>query len=472
MYKMWNYISSLGITSGNRHIDERTVVLTNQLNFIMFVSMLILLITTVVTMLLTHDNMSLGTLRVAVLMFVSILNLVFARFGFVQLSRLSLIFLPPVVFILGPTIGAGYVEEESYTYYPYLLICTSIVCQLLVNPRNEKYLFWFSLFYYFTLTVVIDILMFNFGEEHFPIIDRIRTFYPFYKIAQIALFLFLNACIYYLRMLNFRYEEELSTKNSELYLQNIELKGQKEKIEKQKDELVAKEVSTWQKLVSIITHEIVNSAIPITNLAGMTGQMLEDESGGLLKPEQLNIEATEDIHHGLKIIESRTKSLVNFVKATKSISDIPVPSIRKILISELLDRITILFIARFKESGIRLETRIIPADLSVEADLELIEQVLINIIQNAIEAMHNTSDRRILINAGLDEVHQVTISVSDNGPGISSEMLERIFLPFYSTKENNSGIGLSLSSQIMLQHHGRLEVSSEPGKGARFILVF
>jgi len=273
-------------------------------------------------------------------------------------------------------------------------------------------------------------------------------------------------------MLNFRFEEELSKKNSELNLQNIELIDQKEKIEKQKDELITKEISTWQKLVNIITHEIVNSAIPITNLAGMTGQMLEDESGEVLKPGMISEETTEDIHHGLRIIESRTKALINFVKATKSISQIPKPNIRRISLKELFDRITVLYKAKFKESGIKLETQIVPADLSIEADLELIEQVLINLIQNAMEAMQETSDPGLAINGWENESGQVQISVSDNGAGISNEMLERIFLPFYSTKTNKSGIGLSLSQQIMMQHHGRLEVNSESGKGATFILVF
>jgi signal transduction histidine kinase len=264
----------------------------------------------------------------------------------------------------------------------------------------------------------------------------------------------------------------LNKKNNELNLQNIELKDQKEKIEKQKDELITKEISTWQKLVSIITHEIVNSAIPITNLAGMTGQMLEDESGAVLKPDKIGEESIEDIHHGLKIIESRTKALIDFVKATKSISQIPMPNIRMILLKELFDRITVLYKAKFIESAIKLETQIIPSDLSIKADLELIEQVLINLIQNAMEAMQEISNPKLEIKAGKNKAGQVQISITDNGKGISNDILEQIFLPFYSTKTNKSGIGLSLSQQIMMQHHGRLEVSSESGKGATFIMIF
>jgi len=471
MQNIWNHISNLGTTADNSRISQRTIVLSNQLNFVMFSFMFFLLITTIVTLLLTNDVIYFGTLRVAVLLLVNFLNLLFARYGFTQLSKLSLIYLPPVVFLLGPTL-IGYVEEESYTYYPYVIITASIIPQLLLHPHKEKFLYWFSLFYYLVLAIFIDRIMVHYSTTYFPIVDRINTFYPFYKIAHIGLFLFINASIYYLRMLNFRFEEELNRKNSELDLQNIELKAQKDEIERHKDELVLKEISTWQKLVNIISHEIVNSAIPITNLAGMTCQMLEDESGKVLIPEKIGEEAIEDIHHSLKVIELRTQALINLVKATKSLTQIPKPTIRRILLQELFERIGILYKAKFKEKGVKFEKHVIPPDLFVDADLELIEQVIINLIHNALEAMEEISDPRLSIIAEKNESNQVHISVSDNGKGMSDEVLERIFLPFYSTKPGNSGIGLSLSQQIMMLHHGRLEVSSSIKVGATFVMVF
>jgi signal transduction histidine kinase len=160
------------------------------------------------------------------------------------------------------------------------------------------------------------------------------------------------------------------------------------------------------------------------------------------------------------------------VNATKSLTHIPKPVIRKVSLHELLERITILYQARFKEAGVKFEKQIIPPDLYIEADLELIEQVIINLIQNALEAMKETSYPGISIIAQKSETGQIQISVADNGAGISNEVIERIFLPFYSTKANSSGIGLSLSQQIMMLHNARLEVRSEPGKGATFIMVF
>src|SRR5665647_1730467 len=471
MHKIWSYISNLGIKGEKDPWKLRTMVISNQLNFVMFISMCLLLLTTILTLLLTHDTISYGTLREANLLIVVCLNLMLSRYGYTKLSRLSLIFLTPIVFIIGPTM-IGYVEEESYTYYPFALICVSIIPQLLIYPKKEKVLWWISMIFYLILVIVIDKIMVRFSTRSFPIVDRINTFYAFYKIAQIALFLFINASIYYLRLLNFRFEEQLNTKNKELDLQNMELKAQKDEIERQKDELVSKEISTWQKLVNIISHEIVNSAIPITNLAGITGQMLEDESGAILKPDKIGEETTADIHHSLKIIESRTQALINFVKATKSLTQIPKPNIRRISVRELFDRITVLYQAKFKEEGVHCEKEITPADLSVDADLELVEQVIINLIQNALEALQDIPEPKLYLSAGKSDSGQVQISVTDNGTGISDEIIEKIFLPYYSTKTDKSGIGLSLSQQIMMLHHGRLEVSTGKKDGATFVLVF
>jgi signal transduction histidine kinase len=471
MQNLWSYISNLGIRGNESQLDRRTIILSNQLNFVMLGSMILLLASTIPLMLLTNDPISYGTLRVVILLGFNLLNLGIAGSGFIRLSKLLLVFVPPAVFLLGPTFY-GYVEEESYTYYPYVLICASIFPQLLLHPRNEKFLFWLSMSYYLALVLIIDSLMVHYGTTHFQIVDRIMTFYPLYKISQILLFLFMNASIYYLRMLNFRFEDDLRMKNQDLDQRNAELTEQKSEIERQKDELVRKETSTWQKLVNIISHEIVNSAIPITNLAGMSRQLLEDESGKVTKSSKIGDETVEDIHHGLNIIETRTRALINFVKSTKSLTQIPRPIIRELSLKELIERITLLYQARFREKGIHFEKEIDPGDLSVRADLELIEEVIINLIQNAIEAMEGVDNPLIKIVACRNDLGQVQVSISDNGKGIGKEVIEQIFLPYFSTKENNSGIGLSLSQQIMMLHNARLEVDSEPGNGATFKMIF
>ena len=135
MKKIWDYISNLGVREDEDEWTRRTIMLSNKLNFVMLVSMSLLLTTIVPLMVITHDPMSYGTLRVAILLCFTLLNLAIAGIGLPKISRLLLIFMPPVIFLLGPTF-IGYVEEESYTYYPYILVCTSVIPQLLLHPKN------------------------------------------------------------------------------------------------------------------------------------------------------------------------------------------------------------------------------------------------------------------------------------------------------------------------------------------------
>ncbi len=468
--KVWRYISNMGIGKGDSRLTPRTVMLSNQLNFLLFITTFLLLLFIIITQISINDRMSVGTFRVFLTLLLSIINLLLAWAGFTRTSMISLIFLPSVIFLLLPTY-MGYVEEEGFTYYPYIVVGISVVAQILINPRKEKVLFWSALSYFFILILVIDKLMVWYSPIDYPIIHRIYTFYPYYKIAPIGLFLFINVNIYYLRTLNFRFETQLEAKNIELKSHNIELKSQRDEIDRQKDELVKKEISTWQKLVGIISHEILNSAIPITNLAGMTGQMLEDDSGSVLKPDILQEETVEDIHHSLKIIENRTQALINFVRATKNLTSIPKPNFRDFRIAELFERIKILYQARFKEKNIKFSSSVDQPELSLNADLELIEQVIINLIQNSIDAMLETPDPELILSA-VDDSRHIQITVSDNGPGIKEDDIGKVFLPFYSSKLNSSGIGLSLSQQIMGLHHGRLDLVAGQKSGVKFIMIF
>jgi serine phosphatase RsbU (regulator of sigma subunit) len=234
MRNLWIYISNLGKPDKSSLEEKRVIILSNQMNFIMLVTMLVLVVATVIIILLIHMKVSIGTLRVGIMALLSFINLLLARFGFTKLSTLSLIFLPPVVFLLGPTL-IGYVEEESYTYYPYTLIAVSIIPQLIFRPDKQKFLFWSGLIYYFILVVIIDKIMMIFSDKTYAIESIISGFYPFYKLAQIVIFLFINICINYLRKLNVRFEKHLNQKNQILDVWNKELAAQRQKILQQKN---------------------------------------------------------------------------------------------------------------------------------------------------------------------------------------------------------------------------------------------
>jgi nitrogen fixation/metabolism regulation signal transduction histidine kinase len=239
-----------------------------------------------------------------------------------------------------------------------------------------------------------------------------------------------------------------------------------------KTELEEQEVESWQKLVRILTHEIMNSTIPITNMVGLARDFLVDDEGIPKDIPGLDKEEIDDLMESLSTAENRSKGLVKFIQTTKDLARIPEPTISEIRVDELFNRLKGFFKNDFKQLKIDFKVILCRSDLVINADLEMIEQVLINLMKNAMEAVKDTAQPKIKIIADRNDNLAVTISVYDNGPGIPEENLDNIFIPFYSTKKEGSGIGLSLSRQIMKLHRGRIDVETEPGAGTTFILEF
>jgi C4-dicarboxylate-specific signal transduction histidine kinase len=174
----------------------------------------------------------------------------------------------------------------------------------------------------------------------------------------------------------------------------------------------------------------------------------------------------------LRIIETRTAALTSMVRSAKSLTQVSGPVKRQFRIDELFERIEGLYMARLRQGNVSFRQRINPSSLELNADLELIETAIINLIQNALEAMSETKVPELELSAIQTDPGQIILSVSDNGEGIKEEARDRLFLPFFSTKPGNSGIGLSLSQQIMTVHNGRIEIHSTGNSGTVFNLVF
>lgn len=240
-----------------------------------------------------------------------------------------------------------------------------------------------------------------------------------------------------------------------------------------RSELEEQEVESWQKLIRVLTHEIMNSVIPISNLTAMVNQMLihVDEEDHI-KLNELDEEQLEDLHGSLITIEERTHGLINFVKAYKSLTQIAHPHFRTVEVHMLFRRVHALLKSRFKEKNIEWQDKTEPSGLQLKADFELIEQVLINLVNNAVDALQGTDSPQISLYAFVNDKNQRVIQVMDNGQGIEPEQIDQIFIPFFTTKENGSGIGLSLSRQIMRLHKGNLSVQSVKGEGSIFTLTF
>ena len=236
-----------------------------------------------------------------------------------------------------------------------------------------------------------------------------------------------------------------------------------------KSELEEKEVESWQKLIRVLTHEIMNSAIPISTLSSVISQMLEDEQGNPLPLSDLEDDISEDVLGGLKTIESRSKGLVKFVDAYKSLTKIDPPKFETVSLKKLVADITKLLKPDLDGRQIELSIEIDKSH-KVKGDSELLAQVLINLLKNAMEALEDMKGKIAIESKILGG--RTVLALSDNGPGIEPDILENIFVPFFSTKKKGSGIGLSLSRQIMRLHKGSIAVQSKLGVGTTFVLTF
>lgn len=233
-------------------------------------------------------------------------------------------------------------------------------------------------------------------------------------------------------------------------------------------ELEEKEIEAWQKLIRVLTHEIMNSITPISSLATTTSDLLSD----IVEEYAISRESVDDIDSALKTIQNRSQGLLNFVNAYRNLTRIPKPNFQIFPIVEQFDQISRLMRPQVDKKAIDFQVKVVPQSLELTADPELVEQVLINLVLNAVEAVSSQEDGRVELTAGLNEKGRVTIQVSDNGPGMSREVQEKIFVPFFTTKKGGSGIGLSLSRQIMRLHHGSISVQSEPRVKTIFTLRF
>ncbi len=237
-------------------------------------------------------------------------------------------------------------------------------------------------------------------------------------------------------------------------------------------ELEEKEMEAWQKLVRVLTHEIMNSVTPISSLANtVEGEIVGylDQSEG--QPE-MSKEDLEDIHLAVQTIQRRSDGLIRFVNDFRSLTHIPQPKFQMVSVAELFDQITVLLKHDMETNQIRFLVNVNPQNLALSIDPELIQQVLINLIKNAVQALEERENKIIELHAFQDEKSNTLFIVKDNGPGIDEEAQSKIFIPFFTTKKSGSGIGLSLSRQILRQHNASISVKSKLEEGTEFILRF
>ncbi|MBB6327486.1 nitrogen fixation/metabolism regulation signal transduction histidine kinase [Algoriphagus iocasae] len=237
-------------------------------------------------------------------------------------------------------------------------------------------------------------------------------------------------------------------------------------------ELQSNELEAWQNLTKVLRHEIMNSITPISSLVDSLSTILEEDSYVQKEGFLIKRDGYQDIQEGLETIANRSKGLVNFVNAYRDYTNIPVPKKEFTTVKSLFENVLILMKEDLKFSEVKIETNILPNDLEIHCDPDQITMILINLVKNASESLQNQADRTIWLSAISQGDMGTVLRVEDHGPGIIPEALERIFVPFYTTKKTGSGIGLAISRQIMNLHKGSLQVTSIPGEKTVFSLNF
>jgi signal transduction histidine kinase len=228
------------------------------------------------------------------------------------------------------------------------------------------------------------------------------------------------------------------------------------------------EAKAWQKLLSVMTHEIMNSVAPISSLADtlknrlqLASRHIEDDEG-----------TVEDLELGIITIKRRSEGLLKFAETYRNLNKITTLNLAKIYVRDLFETLFRLMQPSLQQKNIDIDVILKDPELVIEADVNLMEQVMINLLVNAMEAVKDQGQPHIVLSAYKASNQKVTIKIADNGSGIPADVLDKIFIPFFSTKKSGSGIGLSLCKQIMMLHKGNVQVQSTEGEGTAFLLIF
>jgi two-component system nitrogen regulation sensor histidine kinase NtrY len=233
-------------------------------------------------------------------------------------------------------------------------------------------------------------------------------------------------------------------------------------------ELDWNELSAWQDMARILSHEIMNSLTPIASLARTADEMVDE----LAKRVDQGDELVVDIHSAIQTLARRSESLMRFVKSYRQFTQMPPPSLKPVALREYVMRLEKLFLTEWSGRGIELHVAPPASGLTVLADDGLLDQAVINLLRNAADAAAANARPHVWLDARLSDRGRPVIEIGDNGPGVDEKLGDKIFLPFFTTKPEGSGIGLALARQVMLVHKGAITASARPGGGALFRLTF
>lgn len=445
MRKFFHLISYMGLEDSKSTFETRVIVMANRMNFVMLVLMILLNVLTAIMRNIENTQIGIGTLKLLMIIAVNLLNIWLAYKRYFLFFKISLIYLPVFFFFVFPSL-AGYNEEEGFYYFSYAIIAFSIIPQLIWLHNKEKTLIICSLIYYLVLIFMADNLLTMFTEEEFRTSAIIKDFYVYYKIAPIAIFLFLHFAIYYLRRLNYTYEKEIMEYNMELNATIEELKTTQQHL------IQAEKMASLGTLTAGVAHEINN---PLNYIVG--GIEMNNDIRQEFK-EYLTNDMLERCEEANRLIYEGFDRVSGIVKALMSFSYSGEPRLIESDINELIDN-TLIFLGSKMPDELHVEKNYQYRDKTM-IYRDKMHQVIINILNNAIDAVkENKGEKRIWISTRKDN-NDLILEISNNGPKIPENQLNQLFDPFFTTKDPGKGIGLglSISYSFVTEHNGNIEV--------------
>jgi len=234
-----------------------------------------------------------------------------------------------------------------------------------------------------------------------------------------------------------------------------------------------KETEAWHNLSKVLTHEIMNSVTPLNSITDTITYILKDANGKLKSPDELENENISDIDLSISTLKNKTRNLLKFVQNFRELSKTPMPITERISAIQMINNVVMPLKGELEKSEIIIELPGVATDFELDIDISLTEQILQNIIRNAIqsfdEKMDGIKNIQVLLQQNKDEK---IIRITDNGCGISRDNLSQVFIPFFTTKEKGSGIGLSIAKQLMELQNGEIQIQSTENKGTTTRLIF
>ncbi|MEP5763706.1 MAG: ATP-binding protein [Halieaceae bacterium] len=236
-------------------------------------------------------------------------------------------------------------------------------------------------------------------------------------------------------------------------------------------ELDGVQLQAWQDLVRVLTHEIMNSITPVASLAKTAADLVEDATSKVSDHPDV-VEELADVKSAVETVARRSDGLMQFVQSYRQLTRLPAPDKQPLLVGDLFANAAQLVASGWQQKSIALVLNVEPISLQLSADSDMLEQVLLNLLKNAEQALAENPEPQVEMRASLNRNGHVCLEISDNGPGIDAEVAARIFVPFFTTKREGSGVGLALTRQVMLAHGGNVVLGSSDSGGAKFTLTF